>query len=199
MGYTKPKNGEWILRDGWTFTGKKCARGHLAPRNRFGQCVQCYREYRAKRGHFSKTPASIEWREKNARHLADLKKSHHQRRPDMKMINSARKVAKSKGLPFDLEAGCFNLPEVCPVLGIQLDYSLGQRHGATASLDRIVPAKGYTQGNVIVVSWRANHIKCDATVDELEAIARFYKGLTGCPSKSLTEIPIATVRSGANP
>jgi hypothetical protein len=51
---------------------------------------------------------------------------------------------------------------------------------ATASplspaLDRIVPHLGYVPGNVVVVSHRANFIKNNATVDELELIARNLK------------------------
>ena len=42
---------------------------------------------------------------------------------------------------------------------------------------RIDNGKGYIVGNVIVVSFRANTIKSNATVEELERVAFFYRGL----------------------
>ena len=46
-----------------------------------------------------------------------------------------------------------------------LRFSIG-----SASLDRIEPARGYTPDNVWVISWRANHIKADASLGELEIL-----------------------------
>jgi hypothetical protein len=49
---------------------------------------------------------------------------------------------------------------------------------ASPELDRIVPSLGYVKGNVLVVSRRANRIKTDATVEELQQVASFYAALT---------------------
>jgi hypothetical protein len=57
----------------------------------------------------------------------------------------------------------------CPVLGIELQYG-GKRCDATASIDRVIPSLGYVPGNVVVISDRANRIKNDATLAELEAL-----------------------------
>lgn len=46
----------------------------------------------------------------------------------------------------------------------------GPRDGSP-TLDRIVPDKGYVRENVWVISGRANRIKNDATIEELELIA----------------------------
>jgi len=48
------------------------------------------------------------------------------------------------------------------------------------SVDRIDPTKGYIKGNVEVISWRANHLKNNATVEELEAIVNYMKLHGGC-------------------
>jgi hypothetical protein len=65
-----------------------------------------------------------------------------------------------------------------------LTYGLGCGEGQSmaardsrASLDRIDNTKGYVPGNVVVVSYRANRIKSDATAQELLRIARFYAQL----------------------
>jgi hypothetical protein len=46
------------------------------------------------------------------------------------------------------------------------------------SVDRIDPNGGYVKGNVVVVSYRANLIKTNASVDELCKIADYYRKLT---------------------
>lgn len=92
------------------------------------------------------------------------------------MVSLAKTRAKARGLEFDLtEQDILPLPERCPVLGIYIEYG-GDRqnnHNA-ASLDRIDNTKGYMRGNVIVVSLRANHLKRDATSDELRQLADYY-------------------------
>lgn len=45
------------------------------------------------------------------------------------------------------------------------------------SLDRIVPEKGYVEGNVIVVCNIVNRVKSDSTIKILEKVFKFYKKL----------------------
>lgn len=66
------------------------------------------------------------------------------------------------------------LPTHCPVFGIELSYLNSQQENNSATLDRVNNARGYVPGNVIIVSWRANNLKSDATIDELRAIVSFY-------------------------
>lgn len=72
------------------------------------------------------------------------------------------------------------IPEFCPVLGIRLERAVGSRTGgpASPSLDRIDNTKDYVKGNVVVVSYRVNHLKNSATVEEMEKIVDFYRQLT---------------------
>ncbi len=46
----------------------------------------------------------------------------------------------------------------------------GVQAGSTPSLDRIDSSLGYVKGNVWVISWRANHIKTDASLEELKQL-----------------------------
>lgn len=69
------------------------------------------------------------------------------------------------------------IPARCPVLGVPLTGGKGRPHHASPSIDQIIPAKGYTKDNTVVVSWRVNYLKRDATIEELQQIARFYTRL----------------------
>lgn len=78
-----------------------------------------------------------------------------------------------QGIPFDLDRDDIVIPEVCPVLGIALDPAIGKGsgfHDNSPSLDRINPELGYTKGNVRVISARANLLKSNASVEELEKV-----------------------------
>lgn len=69
----------------------------------------------------------------------------------------------------------------CPVLGLELDYTRRRKSRDTRpnspSFDRVNPNLGYVPGNVIIVSHLANTIKSNATVDQLERVAAFYRQL----------------------
>jgi hypothetical protein len=87
----------------------------------------------------------------------------------------AKDRAKAHGLEFDLAVEDLAVPEKCPVLGIPLLLAAKGLRDHSASVDRIDNSLGYVKGNVVVVSWRANRIKTDATVEELGLVYRFYK------------------------
>lgn len=95
--------------------------------------------------------------------------------PKNRMVTSAKQRARVKGIPFSLSTGDFEIPDVCPVLGIPLAVSTGMFSDGSPSLDRIIPELGYVPGNVVVISDRANRLKKDATVEEIK---RLYVWLT---------------------
>lgn len=84
--------------------------------------------------------------------------------------------SKKLGYEFDLDHTKIYKPTHCPLLGIEIEYNAkGKAGGNSASLDRIDSRKGYTQDNVWIISWRANRIKSDATVEELELLTKNLK------------------------
>jgi hypothetical protein len=93
------------------------------------------------------------------------------------MLNSARCRAKKAGLPFDLKPEDIVFPECCPVLGVRLERSVGKSGPNSPSLDRIIPEKGYVKGNVAVISYRANAMKQDANIEEIEALLNWMKSI----------------------
>lgn len=93
--------------------------------------------------------------------------------PRPQMIGNARQRASRAGVPFSITAADITIPTHCPVLGIPLVRRMGRQGGcdSSPSLDRLVPELGYTPDNIIVLSKRANRLKNDATLDEVERIA----------------------------
>ncbi len=75
--------------------------------------------------------------------------------------------------------------ESCPILHIKLTHDGNRDH--SPSLDRIIPQKGYVKGNVQVISLRANRIKSDATLEELERIVENLRSHL-CPAVQSTTL-----------
>jgi hypothetical protein len=93
----------------------------------------------------------------------------------------ARSRAKKNGIFFDINHEDLTWPTHCPVLGIELIY--GARNAGTKyrdnspSIDRIDPSIGYVKGNVMVISFRANAMKRNATAHELVLLGEHGKRL----------------------
>ena len=85
-------------------------------------------------------------------------------------LHAAKKRAQEAGQLFLLNRSDIVIPDYCPLLGIPLFKCAGRAGPNSPSLDRIDPVKGYVPDNVWVISWRANQIKRDATLQELKQI-----------------------------
>lgn len=93
-----------------------------------------------------------------------------------RILYEARKRADKYSIPFDLDREDIHVPEVCPVLGIPIivNSSSGPNNNSP-SLDRVVPSLGYVHGNVKVISWRANRLKSDSSLEEMEALLKYMR------------------------
>lgn len=87
------------------------------------------------------------------------------------LYQSAKARAKQRGEEFSISLDDIQVPKICPILGIPLQYNRGVKQDNSYSLDRIDSSKGYVKGNVWVISLRANRIKNDSTPQELRLIA----------------------------
>lgn len=90
-------------------------------------------------------------------------------------IPQLRYRAKLRGYTVDIDPAVIETPEFCPVFGTRLIYGAGVGNNNAASLDRFDNHYGYVTGNVRVVSWRANCLKKDATLEELRALVRYLE------------------------
>lgn len=94
------------------------------------------------------------------------------------MVRTAKFNAAKKHIEFRLTVEDLTWPTHCPVLGIKLNYgkaSNGRGSDDSPSLDRHIPSLGYVPGNVFVMSWRANRLKCDGTVEEFHALIEYLR------------------------
>jgi hypothetical protein len=96
----------------------------------------------------------------------------------LSLWRSAKYRAKKRGIEFCIKKRDVYVPDKCPVLGVDLVVSRGHVKPNSPTIDRIDPQKGYIKGNIIVVSSKANTIKSNATVKELEMVYGFYKNLS---------------------
>jgi hypothetical protein len=113
-----------------------------------------------------------------------LKELHQERREmginEVSAIWSRAKYrASRKGLEFSLRQEDIVIPEICPLLGIPLVCHRGRggQQGNSPSLDRKDSTKGYTPDNVWVISNRANTLKNNASLQELELLVENLKKL----------------------
>jgi len=90
-----------------------------------------------------------------------------------RLLMKAKNRAKKYNREFAITLKDFSPVSHCPLLGIPLNFSHRGRGAApdSATIDRIDPSMGYVPGNVWVISFKANLIKSNATLGELEMIA----------------------------
>lgn len=88
-----------------------------------------------------------------------------------------RHRAKRKGKKFNLTWEDVLPPKLCPVFKKPLLLNTGDKLGPyLASVDRLHNHRGYVKGNVRVISLRANMLKKDATLDELQRLVNWMRG-----------------------
>ncbi len=94
--------------------------------------------------------------------------------------HGARRRALQSNTPFSITPDDILIPETCPVFR----QTLIRGHPDFApSLDRLIPSLGYTPGNVVVVSWRANRLKNNASLTDLRALVDFYELVLPSPRR----------------
>lgn len=91
------------------------------------------------------------------------------------MLRSTMNRAKKKSIEFNLTIDDIVVPENCPILGISLNVNDGFAKDNSPSIDRIDPSKGYVKGNCCVISYKANRMKQENTLEDLLKIINYIK------------------------
>lgn len=93
------------------------------------------------------------------------------------LVTRLKSQAAFKNIKFDITEDDVEWSPICPILGIEINYfSLGGSKANTASFDRKDPSQGYIKGNVFIISNRANMIKSDMTIAQLERMITYVNG-----------------------
>ena len=101
-----------------------------------------------------------------------VSKQHFQNRSYLvKMFDRCKSRARLKNREFNIVISDLVLPETCPVLKVPLIPNTIH----APSVDRIDSSKGYIKGNIQIISKRANLLKNNASVEELEAVLSYMK------------------------
>lgn len=162
---------------------KPCKHGHLSYRNTMtGECAMCSSAKNASH----KKPSTVVKRSNanwnSSEKAKTAKDKWKERNPKwawvVSAVGGARTRAKYKNLAFDLTndyvyaLAC----DLCPIFAEPMSYGgTGRQVWNSASLDRIDPDKGYVQGNVAIISFKANIIKSNANSKEVFAVAEWLK------------------------
>lgn len=99
------------------------------------------------------------------------------------VLPGIRYRAKQSGLECTISAEDIVVPAVCPVFGTPFEFMTDNsmmKSPRTPSVDRFDNSKGYIPGNIRVVSLRANLLKKDANIEEIEKILAYMKGEVLC-------------------
>lgn len=104
----------------------------------------------------------------------------HTNKPEKYAYLRLKGKAKRKGIPFDLIEEDIVFPEHCPVFNtpIKLHHIGDGNRNNSPSVDRIDPTKGYTKDNICIISYKANRLKNNATLEELEKILEYTRSKT---------------------
>jgi len=120
-----------------------------------------------------------EWHKKNrSTQIEYFKYKYNENKPRTilstikRNLKNLKSKCKSKGIPFDVSIEDIEIPTHCPLLGLELKAGLPRNSPESPSIDKIIPSLGYVRGNVWVISQRANTIKHNASLEEIEMICK---------------------------
>lgn len=96
--------------------------------------------------------------------------------PEYFLHGNARRRAKNQNIPFSIDIEDIHIPEVCPILNIPIVIGTGKISKQSPTLDKIIPELGYVKGNIAVISAKANALKSDMRIEDVERLLQYMKG-----------------------
>lgn len=102
------------------------------------------------------------------------RKTRKVKSPEDHMVANLRPNARRSGIIFKITGEDISVPKHCPILNIELSFN--GKMNCRPSIDRIIPELGYVPGNVRVISFAANRMKSNNTIETLERLIAYIKG-----------------------
>lgn len=95
--------------------------------------------------------------------------------PEHRLFLLARRRAKRDNLPFNITQeyirSIWPKDNKCPIFKTIFKSGLINKN-TLPTIDKVVPKKGYTKGNVVIISFRANYLKSD--IEDVKMFKTFY-------------------------
>lgn len=161
------------FKNGSYLPDKPCLHGHKSLRDSRSNCLGCVKD------RISRRKKDGRYKESYSRYW----KKKMELEPWYQLYIGGKYRAKKAGLTFDLDMvylkDLYLKSEICPVLGIKLVRRTDKKfnHFDSPTLDRIHPEKGYIKGNVAIISYKANRMKNNASLGELESLVSWLRGV----------------------
>lgn len=108
---------------------------------------------------------------------AEQSRRHYYKHYLRHKIRTAKKRAEMLGIPFAITENDISIPDRCPVLGIPVRVGADVPRQNVPALDRMDNTKGYVKGNVRIISWRANSLKSDMSLDECRCLMMYMEAI----------------------
>lgn len=101
------------------------------------------------------------------------------------LYSEAKSRAKRNNMKFSISKSDIIIPKKCPVLGIPIKRNSGKNGpwDYSPTIDRMDNKKGYTKDNICVISWKANKLKNNASLKEMEAVVKYMRKVERNKSK----------------
>lgn len=183
---TFQKNGRWVpMAESRFFQGapcKNCLRTIRFIKDK--KCVHCVRsrdrarnkspekrKYEKRRSKLSHRKA-LQARLRASGYKTNWERNAWLKDPRKRLLKKARERASMYGRECTISLEDIVVPKNCPLLGIPIFVGTRQVKNNSPTIDRKDSSKGYVPGNVWVISWRANRIKSDATLEEIKMLVK---------------------------
>lgn len=109
-------------------------------------------------------------RDKSKVQYLNKKKTH----PEWILYHRSKASAKRRNIQFDLEISDIVIPDICPILNIPIEWDYGSRN-TSPSVDRINNKYGYVKSNVQIISNRANTVKSNMSIADVERLLAYMR------------------------
>lgn len=103
-------------------------------------------------------------------------KKDRRNNPEKSLHRSCRKRSQKSGIDFSIGIEDIIIPAICPILEEPLVYC-GPDRSYWPTVDRVDNTKGYVKENVRVISYKANMMKCDMLLWQVENLLEYMKGI----------------------
>lgn len=96
---------------------------------------------------------------------------------ELALLDGAKRRAKYKNIELNIDVFDIKIPDFCPLLNIPIYKKGGKITDNSPSLDRIDPKRGYVKNNVWVISYKANSVKNNCLLQELELLVKNFRNV----------------------